>query len=181
MKKAQLEKKTLSGNHDKGTLLTQTSKANTKLYDEKQLEDDSEYESYLSTCELPVEVEIMLTEKEIDILLLEDNKETAILDTGCARSTGGEEWIESHIENLSQEDKLDVKRKEGKSFFRFGNGKRFKSLQLILMPVYIGGHRAIMAVDKISGHICHKHMVLVTIILEIELNQIYRTIISSVS
>ena len=236
MKKAQLEKKTLNGNQDKGTLLTQTSKATTKLYDEKQLEDDSEYESYLSTCASPVEmhvptpplqamggggpvaksqmrpsvqagdpphlpgpeggeiatntemnltentrdqeesllcpdevtcehspgrrtpeegteVEIMFTEKEIDILLLEDNKETAILDTGCARSTGGEEWIESHIENLSQEDKLDVKRKEGKSFFRFGNGKRFKSLQLILMPVYIGGHRAIMAVDKIEAKI----------------------------
>lgn len=212
MKKAQLEKKNQSGNQDRGTLLTQTSKVTTKLYDEKQMEDDSEYESYLSTYVLPPpneyqevsevmgdggqvatchmrapvqvgdpphppgqamvgggevdaeedhanaekehqEVDIMLTEKEIDVLLLEDNKETAILDTGCARSTGGEEWIEAHIENLSQEDKLDVKRKEGKSFFRFGNGKRFKSLQLILMPVYIGGHRAIMAVDKIEAKI----------------------------
>ena len=67
------------------------------------------------------EVEILVSDKEVEILLLEENKDTAILDTGCARSTSGEDWMRAHIENLSQEDRLDIKRKEGKSYFRFGN------------------------------------------------------------
>ena len=73
------------------------------------------------------EVDILVSEKTAEVLLLEENKDTAIIDTGCARSTSGEDWIKAHLENLSQEDRLDINRKEGKSYFRFGNGKSSKS------------------------------------------------------
>ena len=72
---------------------------------------------------------ILFSERKAEILLLEVNKETAILDTCCA----GEEWIEANIDNRSQEDRSDIKRKEGRSHFRFGNGTTLKSEQFLLM------------------------------------------------
>ena len=102
---------------------------------------------------LPVEVETLVSEKEAEILLLEENTDTAILDTGCARSASGEDWMKAHINNLSQEDRLDIKRKEGKSHFRFGNGKSFKSKELLILHVYFGEHRAMMAIDIVEAKI----------------------------
>ena len=44
----------------------------------------------------------------------------AILDTGSAGSAAGREWVEDHIENLCLEDKKDVRRTEGRTYFKFG-------------------------------------------------------------
>ena len=60
-----------------------------------------------------------MTRQSADLLELEENTETAILDTGCARSTSGRQWIEAHIKSLSQEDSSEVRRKEGKAYFKF--------------------------------------------------------------
>ena len=154
MKKAQTEKKTQNKETEKVTLLTQSTSVNTKttrLYDENQMNDESEYDSYFTSNTTPVttahregevwvegvgggewmlsgpsgdasiapprtmhrekeEAEILVSE-EVEILLLEENKNTAILDTGCARSTSGEDWMRAHIENVGQKDRLDIKRK----------------------------------------------------------------------
>ena len=87
---------------------------------------------------------------ELELLVLEENVDMAILDTGCARSASGREWLEDHIENLCPEDRLAVRRMEGKTRFRFGNGKKYKSQQLLVLPVYFGEHRAMMAVDMVE-------------------------------
>ena len=50
----------------------------------------------------------------------------------CARSTADKEWIKANIVNLFQKARSDIKRKEGRSYFRFGNGKTFNSEQFIL-------------------------------------------------
>jgi hypothetical protein len=50
----------------------------------------------------------------------------------CARSTAGEEWIEANIVNLFQKARSDRKRKEGRSYFRFGNRKPFNSKQFLV-------------------------------------------------
>ena len=55
----------------------------------------------------------MFSERKAEILLLEVNKETSILDTCCAGSTAGEEWIEANIDNRSQEDRSDKEKREG--------------------------------------------------------------------
>merc|ERR1712082_473119 len=60
-----------------------------------------------------------MTRQSADLLELEENTETAILDTGCARSTSGRQWIAAHIRSLSQEDNSEVRRKEGKAYFKF--------------------------------------------------------------
>ena len=202
MKKAKFEKKAQNKDKEKGIFLTQSTGATvktTKLYDENQMNDESEYDSYFTSYSAmavekdlkdddpddsntkpveedgkeedrrhvstppvddhrhvlppPVEVETLVSEKEAEILLLEENTDTAILDTGCARSASGEDWMKAHIDNLSQEDRLDIKRKEGKSHFRFGNGKSFKSKELLILPVYFGEHRAMMAIDVVEAKI----------------------------
>merc|ERR1711867_350586 len=76
--------------------------------------------------------------------------ETAIFDTGCARSTSGRQWIEAHIRSLSQEDSSEVRRKEGKAYFKFGTGRIYKSKELVILPVYFGSRKAIMAVDIVD-------------------------------
>ena len=73
------------------------------------------------------------------------------MDTGCARSTSGRQWIEAHIRSLSQRDRSEVRRKEGKAYFKFGTGRTYKSEELVILPVYFGNHRAIMAVDVVDG------------------------------
>ena len=55
-----------------------------------------------------------MTRQSADLLELEENTETAILDTGCTRSTSGRQWIEAHIRSLSEEDNLEVRRKKEK-------------------------------------------------------------------
>ena len=59
--------------------------------------------------------------RESELLVLEENVDTAILDTGCARSASGRGWIEAHIKNLCYEDRQDIRRLEGKSYFK-GSG-----------------------------------------------------------
>ena len=52
MKKAQLEKKAQNKEKDKVTFLTQSTSATaktTKLYDENQMNDESEYDSYFTS------------------------------------------------------------------------------------------------------------------------------------
>ena len=88
--------------------------------------------------------------KLADLLASEENTETAILDTGCARSASGRHWIEAHIRGLSQRDRSDIKRRKGRATFRFGNGRTYKSEELIILPVYFGEHRAMMAVDVVE-------------------------------
>ena len=90
-----------------------------------------------------------MTEQSAGRLVLE-NKDAAILDTGCARSVSGKQWIEAHIRSLSQSDRSDIKRKEGRAHHRFGNGRPYKSEELVILPVYFGNHRAIMAVDVVD-------------------------------
>ena len=82
--------------------------------------------------------------------MLEESTDKAILDTGCARSVTGKRWIEEHIRSLSQSDRSDIQRKKGRAHHRFGNGRPYKSEELIILPVYFGNHRAIMAVDVVD-------------------------------
>ena len=58
--------------------------------------------------------------------------------------------MEDHIANLSEEDRLEVERKEGKSSFRFGKGKSFKSKGTYIIPVYCGNKRTMICADAID-------------------------------
>ena len=60
----------------------------------------------------------------------------AILDTGCAGSVAGREWVEDHIRNLCHKDKRTVRRTQGQANFDFGNGSNLKSQERVVMPVY---------------------------------------------
>ena len=53
---------------------------------------------------------------ESELLVLEENIDMAILDTGCAGSAAGREWVEDHIENLCPEDKTAIRRREGREY-----------------------------------------------------------------
>ena len=55
------------------------------------------------------------------------SEKLAILDTGSAGSAAGRKWVEDHIENLCPEDKRVVRRTEGRTYYKFGSGKRFKT------------------------------------------------------
>ena len=63
-----------------------------------------------------------MTGQSTDMLVIEESTEIAILDTGFARSTSGRQWIEAHIRSLSQRDRSEVRRKEGRAYFKFGTG-----------------------------------------------------------
>ena len=68
-----------------------------------------------------------------DLHVLEENTKAAILNTGCARSVSGRHWLEAHIRSLNHRDRSDVKRRKGRPVFGFGNGRKYKSEELIIL------------------------------------------------
>ena len=77
----------------------------------------------------------------------------AILDTGCAGSVAGREWVEDHIRNLCPKDKRTVRRTQGQANFDFGNGSNLKSQERVVMPVYYANKKDLMVVDMLDAGI----------------------------
>ena len=135
---------------------TSASNQTVKLFSSRGDDANMEYDSYFTeACDGGGGGEWMMSGPSGDnlVLLLEDNQDTAILDTGCAKSTAGEDWIQSHLDSLNSNDRKDVCERPGRASFRFGNGRRYKSIKFLTMPVYFGHKRAIMGVDVIEAKI----------------------------
>ena len=94
---------------------------------------------------------VVQTVKSMEAQSSVKSERLAILDTICAGSSAGREWVEDHIENLCPEDRRLIRRMEGRAHFNFGNGTRLKSQQRLIMPVYFAERRALLAVDMLEA------------------------------
>lgn len=101
-----------------------------KLTEDCKTDDVEECNITLYTKESPTEAEIFMTECF----------GSAIIDTACTRTVCGQEWLNSYIDELSQDEKKNLRKTETHSHrpFKFGDGKVVYSSRKLKIPAKIG-------------------------------------------
>ena len=74
----------------------------------------------------------------------------AILDSGCAGSLMGFDFLEDFTKRLSSKDRKSLTKMKSKATFSFGDGKTVKSVAKIRCPIYMGSNRFIIDVDLVD-------------------------------
>ena len=92
-------------------------------------------------------------ECEVSDVKVGDSLNYLILDTGCPENVSGVDWLNCFYENLSEKQKLSVKRWPSSNKFKFGSGPLFESLFLVEVPVVISGVTVLMKFDVIENSI----------------------------
>lgn len=90
--------------------------------------------------------------EEVSLLAYEASNK-GVLDCGCSSSVSGEEWIDSYIGTLSNEDKVSVVYGPGEKFFKFGGGEILKSLRTVEFPCMLAGTKVRMHSDIVTSDI----------------------------
>ena len=86
--------------------------------------------------------------------LCHDTVGCAILDSACASTVAGQEWVNDFTENrMSEEDKKMIKTRTGVKMFRFGDGPVMKSKYEIDLPVEIANEKLILTIDVVDANI----------------------------
>ena len=76
--------------------------------------------------------------------------DAAIIDSGCARACGGQQWTEDFLKTLSDRDWSKVVTRNSDARFKFGHGQSVNSLMYMIAPVYIGGKRKYLGWDVLD-------------------------------
>ena len=71
--------------------------------------------------------------------LLEESKGCAIIDSGCATTVCGREWVNDFIDTLCDEDRKNIREEPSKEKFTFGDGNTVESLKKMHIPCWIQG------------------------------------------
>ena len=85
--------------------------------------------------------------------LLDETKGYALLDSGCSNTVAGEKWIENFIENLSAEEKTDIKIEPSNESFTFGDGITKPALRRVTFPCWVGGESGEITADVVDSKI----------------------------
>ena len=85
--------------------------------------------------------------------LVADTKGHALLDTGCSTTVCGEQWLESFMEDLSDDDRLLLRFAASSKPFTFGDGKTFVSKRRVTFPCWMGGLKGELTTDVVRCNI----------------------------
>ena len=77
----------------------------------------------------------------------------AILDSGCPTNVCGQEWLDSFMEDMRDEECLQVKIKFCNQKFIFGNGKTVVSKKRVTVPCWIGEMRERVCINVVDYNI----------------------------
>ena len=91
------------------------------------------------SCEESVNI-VLMTEttccpESVDNL---DPGDTAVIDTACTKTVAGNEFIKNYIDRLSLKQQSQVSSWPSKTTFKFGDGRKVKSLCALRIPIKIG-------------------------------------------
>ena len=104
-----------------------------KFTPERKKEDDAKRLTFLTK-------EVQLPERaERYTFLLEETVNKALLDTGASSTVCGKQWLKTYEESLSSEEAIKIKTEPCDTTFRFGDGNRVTSTQLVTLPVNMFG------------------------------------------
>ena len=71
------------------------------------------------------------------INLAASSPDKAVADSGCEQAVSGVKWMTDYYQQLSSQDKEDVKILPSSSLFRFGPGPLILFQGIVIMPAYI--------------------------------------------
>ena len=74
----------------------------------------------------------------------------AVLDSGCTSTVCGSTWLLTYLETISSNEKVHVVEKPSSKLFRFGDGKTYKSLKSVTIPIYTGSQRSLLTTDVVE-------------------------------
>ena len=109
-------------------------------------EDTKENES-LICCDFDIN-EVYKVEKCNE--LVRESFDYAILDTACSSTVCGEEWLSIFMDGLSHDKKTAVHEEKSDSCFKFGDGRTYKSLKRVTLPVHLAGKDERISTDVVE-------------------------------
>ena len=78
---------------------------------------------------------------------------TAVLDCGAAGTVCGKMWLKCYIDTLDDKDKNKIVYKESSNRFKFGDGNKVCSQQLVKIPALIGQTEVFIETDVVDTDI----------------------------
>ena len=124
-----------------------------KFTPERKKEDDSKRLTFL-TKEVQLESAIAHPERaERCTFILEETVNKALLDTGASSTVCGKQWLKIYEESLSPEEAIMIKTEPCDTTFRFGDGKKVTSTQLVTLPVQMFGRNFTLETYVVNSEI----------------------------
>ena len=86
------------------------------------------------------EEEIVLLSGFVDsCYFVKEAANSAVLDTACTSTVAGENWFDTYVASLNDDDRGDIKRTHSSKVFKFGGGERLQSLGSYTIPAVMAG------------------------------------------
>ena len=85
--------------------------------------------------------------------LLAESMGAIVLDSGCATTVCGEDWLQIYVDTLSTCDADMITRKGSDISFRFGDGKQVVSKGNVHIPCYIHGVKVMISTEVVDCRI----------------------------
>ena len=73
--------------------------------------------------------------------------------SGCTTTVCGQVWVDCYLQSLKNEDQQSVKDQKSQASFRFGNGKVFKSIKRVTLPIFIANKNELLTTETIENDI----------------------------
>ena len=98
---------------------------------------------------------MMNTTENVDQLnsLVKDTLGMALLDSGCTKTVVGAEWLSVYMSMLDEKDKEKVTHNDDYSTFRFGDGAKVVSTQVVKIPAVIGSKEIMIKTNVVNNDI----------------------------
>ena len=115
--------------------------------------EDSKRFTFLTKV-IQLESEVALPERdERYTFFIGETVNKALLDTGASSTVCGKQWLRIYEESLSPEETMKIKSEHCETSFRFGDGNRVKSTQLISLPVKMFGRNITLKTYVVDSEI----------------------------
>ena len=99
--------------------------------------------------------EVVLCEDSLDGPndLVSESLNCALLDSGASKNVCGQKWLDVYLDSLSDSEKGKISSTKSGSLFRFGDGNKVESTQIITLPATLAGHNISISTDVIDKDI----------------------------
>lgn len=105
--------------------------------------DVKDEEAVLFTGNKQIETEVLMNEAV----------GAAILDSACSSTVAGQSWMTCYLDMLDEEKQARVMRSKSDTVFKFGGGKRLKSIEKVTIPCEIAGVKCQITTDVVDSDI----------------------------
>ena len=70
-------------------------------------------------------------------MLIGETLGKAVIDTACPETCCGTVWLDPYVNSLSSKDRNHIRCQRSSKKFRFGDGKVYKSLKRVTIPIFL--------------------------------------------